>query len=124
MARLVTFGMGETIDDLAVDASARVLGAGAQPGGRGHAARVVPPDLPDLRQADTRVPPVIRTTAEAIQELGVVAVVCRAVTLGLLAGAVFDDPIDRGVIACAIFFLVLGEAALWLHRHYVRKYGR
>lgn len=65
-----------------------------------------------------------RTTAEAIREIGAGAIALRALTMGLLASAMFDEPIKRGVIVVAFFTLVFGEAALWAHRYFERKYGR
>lgn len=66
----------------------------------------------------------LEVTTRSIQELGAAAFACRILILGLLFGAVFDEPIDRWVIACAIFFLILGEVSLRLHQHFRGKYGR
>lgn len=66
----------------------------------------------------------IRNTTQAIREIGAGAIGLRALAMGLLAGAIFDEPIERAVVAVALGALLFGEAAHWAHLHFQRKYPR
>lgn len=44
------------------------------------------------------------------------ALMMRTMAAGLLAGAVFDDPIDRGVLWAALIVLIVAEIVQHAHR--------